>query len=251
MKHPFLRTGTCLTSRVVMAPDNITRLADRRQKKAGDGYRMVNRGNGRGEIYVYGIIGTDWFGDGVTAKQFADDLKKLGSVTTIDLRINSDGGLVTDARAMYNLLVEHKAKVISHIDGIAASAASFLAMAGEEIEIAEGGFLMIHNARMGVWGEASDLERGAEVLRTVNETIVSTYQARTKNKAEDIRKWMDAETWFDGNEAVKNGFADRVVANNAKVAAALTDASKFRHVPKALLPRRAAALAKLEKLRQR
>src|SRR5688500_9703008 len=101
--------------------NSVTRLQPK--QKAQGQYRMVNKANDRGEIWLYGIIGMDWFGDGVTAKQFADDLKKLGKVQTIDLRINSDGGVVTDARAMYNLLVEHEAKVITHIDGIAASAA--------------------------------------------------------------------------------------------------------------------------------
>lgn len=209
--------------------------------KAKGQYRMVNKGN-RGEIYVYGVIGMDWFGEGVTAKRFADDLKKLGSVETIDLRINSDGGLVTDARAMYNLLVEHKAKVITHIDGIAASAASFLACAGDEIEIAEGGFVMIHNARMGLYGTADDFERAVTTLRQVNQSIIDTYVARTKQDEKKIKKWMDEETWFTGKEAVQHGFADRMT-ENLKVAACLSPiAGQFQHMPAALRPNRAAAL---------
>lgn len=224
--------------------DNVLPL---RPAKASGGYKMVNRGKDRAEIYVYGVIGVDWFGEGVTAKQFAADLKKLGAVQTIDLRINSDGGVVTDARAMYNLLVEHKAKVITHIDGIAASAASFLAMAGEEIEIAEGGFFMIHNARMMTFGEAEDFERAATVLRTVNDTIRETYAARTGQTAEKLKAWMDAETWFSGNEAVANGFATRVVAN-MKVAASLHRADQFVNMPAVLRPRRAAALSLIERI---
>lgn len=220
------------------------------KQKAQGQYRMVNKANDRGEIWLYGIIGMDWFGDGVTAKQFADDLKKLGKVQTIDLRINSDGGVVTDARAMYNLLVEHEAKVITHIDGIAASAASFVAMAGEEIEIAEGGFVMIHNARGVTVGEAEDHERMAGVLRQVNQTIVDTYVARTKQDEKKIKQWMSDETWMDGKEAVKNGFADRVV-ENMKVAASIVRPEMFKHLPKALLPRRAAAVAKLDALKRK
>ncbi|AMS41170.1 head maturation protease, ClpP-related [Aminobacter aminovorans] len=216
--------------------------------KASGGYRVVARSSDRAEIYVYGIIGQDWFGDGVTAKQFAEDLKKLGNVKTIDLRINSDGGVVTEARAMYNLLVEHKAKVITHIDGIAASAASFLAMAGEDIEIAEGGFFMIHNARMSARGTAEDFERAATILRTVNETIVETYAARTKNTAADLKKWMDAETWFTGKEAVEKGFANRVVAN-MQVAASLNNPDeRFVNLPGALRPRRNVAASRLAAL---
>lgn len=198
-------------------------------------YRMRAQG-GRGEVWLYGLIGLDFWGDGVTAKQFADDLKKLGNVSTIDLRLNSDGGVVTDARAMYNLLVEHKAKVHVHIDGIAASAASFLAMAGDEIEIAEGGFVMIHNAYGVTKGQAEDHRRMADVLDAMNGTIRKTYCARTGNSDANLKKWMDAETWFDGNEAVANGFADRIVPNNMK-AAAVRDPERFANLPAALQPR--------------
>jgi ATP-dependent protease ClpP protease subunit len=201
---------------------------------------MLNKSNDRGEIWLYGVIGMDWFGEGVTAKQFADDLKKLGAVQTIDLRLNSDGGVVTDARAMYNLLVEHKAKVITHIDGIAASAASFIAMAGAEIEIAEGGFVMIHNARGVTVGEAEDHRRMADVLDTMNKTIRDTYAARTNNTDAKLKGWMDAETWFTGPEAVKNGFADRVV-ENMKVAASLQHSEMFKNLPSVLRPDRVRA----------
>lgn len=222
--------------------NNVTPLRSKQPKAQGQ-YRMVNKGKDAGEILLYGTIGNDWFGDGVTAKQFADDLKKLGKVQTIDLRINSDGGVVTDARAMYNLLVEHEAKVIAHIDGIAASAASFLAMAGDEIEIAEGGFVMIHNARGVTVGGAEDHRRMASVLEQVNQTIVDTYVARTKQDAKKVKKWMSDETWFTGKEAVANGFADRMVANNMKVAASLAHPEMFSNIPAALRPGRARAMA--------
>jgi len=234
-----------MTPPIMAAGDNVRPL---RPAKASGGYRMVNRGKDRAEVYVYGIIGQDWFGDGVTAKQFAADLKALGAVQTIDLRINSDGGVVTDARAMYNPLVEHKAKVVTHVDGIAASAASFLAMAGEEIEIAEGAFFMIHNARMMAYGEAEDFEHAATVLRTVNETVRETYVARTGQPADKVKKWMDAETWFTGAEAVQHGFATKMV-ENMKVAATLHRADQFVNIPAALRPRRAAALSLIEKIR--
>lgn len=204
-------------------------------------YRMRAQG-GRGEIWLYGLIGLDFWGDGVTAKQFADDLKALGNVSTIDLRLNSDGGVVTDARAMYNLLVEHKAEVRVHIDGIAASAASFLAMAGNDIEIAEGGFVMIHNARGMTLGEAEDHRRMADLLDTMNGTIRKTYGARTGNSDAKLKEWMAAETWFDGNDAVANGFADRIVPNNMR-AAAVRDPERFANLPAALQPRQRAEAA--------
>lgn len=216
---------------------------------ASSGYRMVNRA-GRGEIYLYGAIGMSWFGDGVTAKQFAKDLKDLGSVSAIDLRINSEGGSVPEAEAIYTHLVEHKASVTAHIDGMAASAASFIAMAGDEILISDSGFVMIHDARMMEYGTADDFRRAADLLDRTTDKIVQKYAKRTGNDEKKIRNWMRDETWFIGEEAVTNGFADKVV-ENLKVAASVVDPTRYRHLPAALLPRRAAAVAKLEALRRK
>lgn len=210
------------------------------------GYRMVNRGNDRGEIYVYGTIGVDWFGDGVTAKQFTKDLKALGSVKTIDLRINSEGGSVPDAEAMYTHLIEHSARVVSHVDGMAASAASFLMLAGDEILIADSGYVMIHEARMMAYGTSEDFRRSADLLDRTNDRIVSKYAARTGQDETKIRDWMAAETWFIGAEAVENGFADKVV-ENLKVAATVSHPERFRNLPASLRPNRAAALAAMGK----
>jgi len=195
-------------------------------------YRMLAKGT-VGEIWLYGVIGSDFFGDGVTAKQFAADLRALGDVSTIDLRINSEGGLVWDARAMWTLLVEHKARITTHIDGIAASAASFVAMAGDEIIISEGGFIMIHNARAGCYGEAKDMRDTALTLELVNGTMRDTYAARSKQTTAQIEKWMTAETWFTGADAVKNGLADRVV-ENVRVAACVSKPERFVNLPAAL-----------------
>ena len=213
------------------------------KQKAPSAYKMKAKGNTSAEIFIYGDIGESFWGDGVSAKKFAEDLRALGDkITHIDLHINSDGGVVTDARAMYNLLVQHKARVVSHVDGIAASAASFLAMAGDEIIIAEGGFFMIHNARTIAAGEAKDFRQIADVLETVNGTIIDTYVARTGKDAAQVKKWMDAETWFTGKEAVEHGFADRMV-ENMRVAASISDRHSFKNLPAALRPGRAAAAA--------
>jgi ATP-dependent Clp protease protease subunit len=211
------------------------------------GYRVVNRGTDRAEIYLYGVIGADWFGDGITAKKFADDLKALGNVKTIDLRINSEGGSVFDGKAMYSLLVEHKAKVVTHIDGLAASAASFIAMAGDEIEISEGGFVMIHNAYMVAIGDAKEMRRTADLLDTVNGTIIDVYAARTKLDRAAIVQMMDDETWMTAAEAVKHGFANRMV-ENLKVAASVTHPQAFKKLPAALKPGTARAVAALDRI---
>jgi len=218
-----------------------------KQPAQPSGYRMVNRA-GRGEIYLYGAIGLSWFGDGVSAKQFAKDLKDLGSVSAIDLRINSEGGSVPEAEAIYTHLVEHKATITVHIDGMAASAASFIAMAGNEILISDSGFVMIHEARMMEYGTADDFRRAADLLERTTDKIIKKYATRTKNSEDKIRDWMKAETWFIGEEAVTNGFADKVV-ENLKVAAVLADPSKYKHPPSALLPRRAAAIARINSLK--
>jgi ATP-dependent protease ClpP protease subunit len=209
--------------------------------KAPAGYRMRARGE-KGEIYLYGLIGQDWFGDGVTARQFAKDLKELGAVNAIDLRINSEGGSVFEGQTMYSLLVEHKAKVTAYVDGLAASAASFIAMAAEEIKIASGGFMMIHNAHSRMAGTADDFRREADLLDTVNGTIRQKYVDRTGADEAKVKKWMDDETWFNGQEAVDAGFADTVMPN-LKVAACVNNPAAYKNLPAALRPRRAAASA--------
>lgn len=211
--------------------------------------KIVARGPKRAEIYVYGVIGGDWFGDGATAANFAKDLKAVGNVTDIDLHIDSEGGSVQDAQAIYTLLVKHPANITTHIDGWACSAASFLAMAGSEILIGAGSMFMIHNARMMAYGEAEDLERGAQLLRTTNETILQKYVDRTGLDAKKVKGWMDAETWWTGKEAVDAGFADKLV-ENLKIAAVADrdgkrDLSPYRNVPLDHRPRRHAAMAKL------
>jgi len=214
-----------------------------------NGYRVVNRGKDSAEIYLYGVIGADWFGDGISAKQFATDLKALGPVKNIDLRINSEGGSVFDGKAMYSLLKEHPAKVTVHVDGLAASAASFIAMAGDTINIAEGAFVMIHNAYMMAVGDAREMRRSADMLETVNNTIIDTYVARTRGDRKAIMKMMDDETWMAGSEAVQNGFADNMVAN-LKVAASVSHPDRFKNIPKSLKNSRAAsALARIENLK--
>lgn len=225
---------------------NVTRLA---KPATASQVKVVARGAQRAEVFVYGPIGDNWFGDGSTASQFAKDLKALGSVKEIDLHIDSEGGSVQDAQAMYTLLVKHEAKITTHIDGWACSAASFLAMAGSEIIIGAGSMFMIHNARMMAWGEAEDLERGAALLRTTNQTILQKYVDRTGLSAEKVKAWMDAETWWTGKDAVDAGFCDKVV-ENLKVAAVAAregkrDISKFKNVPIDHRPRRNAAMARL------
>lgn len=170
----------------------------------------------RGKLEVYGAIGGGFWSDGITAKRFNDELKKLGDVEHIDLHINSEGGQVTEARDMYNALVQHGAQIHVEIGGLAASAATFLAMAGDTISISEGALFMIHNASLITFGDAREHDKSAKLLRTVNDTIIDTYMARTKIPRQKLAKWMDDETWFSGKEAVDHGFATDLIPNKGE-----------------------------------
>lgn len=182
------------------------------------------------EILIYEQIGEDWFGGGISAKRFADDLKALGDIKTLNVRINSPGGSVFDGTTIYNQLVQHKATVNVFIDGIAASAASYVAMAGDTIKIAENGLFMIHNAWGITIGNAADMRKQAEVLDKIDSTIVTTYKKRTKQSEDKLKDWMAAETWFTGAEAVENGFADAIM--EAKTTENSFDLSIFKNAPK-------------------
>lgn len=180
----------------------------------GAGYRFINKADkdSSAEVFIYEDVGAGWFG-GVTAKDFANDLRSAGKVKTIDVRIASYGGDVNDGFAMYRLLADHDARIVVHVDGMAASIASVIAMAGDEIIIAEAGAFMIHDAWTIVGGNARQLREQANRLDKTGESIVQVYAARTKNDKDKIKAWMEAETWFYGKEAADNGFADSVAAN--------------------------------------
>jgi ATP-dependent protease ClpP protease subunit len=160
-------------------------------------------------VYIYDIIGESWAG-GVSAREFVPQLAAL-DVDTIHLRINSPGGDVFDGRAIATALAQHPAHVVAHIDGQAASAATYVALAADEVEIADGGFFMIHNAWTIALGNANDFEDTAGILRKVDASIVADYQRKTGKTTEELVAWMDATTWFTAQEAVDHGFVDRIV----------------------------------------
>lgn len=196
--------------------------------------RFINKGKGAAEILIYSDIGESWWGDGMTAKKFADELKALGSVDTIDVRINSYGGDVFDGLAIHRQLIDHGAEITSHVDGIAASIASVIAMAGKTVNISESGFMMIHDAWTIAIGNADELRAVAERVDATSASICEVYAARSGKSEAQIRDWMKAETWFNGKEAVAAGLADAVAENVRVAARARPDWAKFAHLPKAL-----------------
>lgn len=197
-------------------------------------YRM-KAARQRLEIFLYDVIGSDFWGEGVTAKQFALDLKAAGKVDLINVRINSPGGNVFDGLAIYNNLAQHPARVEVDVDGMALSIASIIAMAGDEIRIAANAMMMIHNPHGFAAGDAAELRRQADLMDQVKGNLINTYAARTKRDAGEISGWMDEETWFTAQDAVDHGFADAVTEELA--VAASCDATRFRNIPPHLAAR--------------
>lgn len=180
----------------------------------------------KGELYLYGEISdVSWFGDEVTPAQFQKDLGKLGDIESLDVFINSPGGDVFAGITIYNILKRHPAKVNIHVDGIAASAASIVAMAGDKIVMPASATLMIHNAWGLGMGNKARMRALADELERLDGQLAGIYAGRTGKDAKTISAWMDAERWMSGDEALADGFCDEVEAN--KQIAACADAEKF------------------------
>jgi ATP-dependent Clp endopeptidase proteolytic subunit ClpP len=169
------------------------------------------------EITIFDSIGATWDGEGVTAKQFIADLKALDA-EQITLLINSPGGSVFDGLAIYNALVASGAEITGKVMGVAASAASFILMACKRIVMPENSFLMIHNASSIAWGDSATMRETADWLDKIGDSIVNIYATRTGKSVEQIKSWLNAETWFSAAEAKDNGFADEVGAAFAATA---------------------------------
>lgn len=164
------------------------------------------------EISIYDEIGF-W---GVTAQAFISDLKNLGDVKSIVLSVNSPGGSVFDGLAIYNALKGMRNKgvhITGRVMGIAASAASFVIMAANTIEMPENSMMMVHYASGLAWGNAEDMRETADILDKIDASIVGIYTARTGKSEEDVRALLAAETYMTASEAKANGFADNVTDN--------------------------------------
>jgi len=196
-------------------------------------YTIRARGPGaqgsRTEVLIYDEIGAY----GVTAKGFLAELGALPDDAAIDLRLNSPGGSVFDAVAIYNALRRHPGEVTVWIDGIAASAASYIAMAGDKIVMPENAFLMIHDPSGLVMGTAEDMRSTAEALDKVKVSLIQGYAAKSGKPDEEIAALMAAETWLDATEALDLGLIDRIT-EPVKLAASF-DVARFRNAPPEVL----------------
>ena len=157
-----------------------------------------------------GIIAEDsWFDDDVTPALFKDELNAgTGDIT---LWINSPGGDCVAAAQIFNMLSEYPGKVTVKIDGLAASAASVIAMAGTEVWMSPVSMMMIHNPATVAWGDHSEMKKAMELLDAVKESIINAYVRKTGQSRAKLSHLMDAETWMDANKAVELGFADDIL----------------------------------------
>lgn len=198
-------------------------------------------------ISVYDVIGHDyWTGEGVTAKRVSGALRALGK-GPVTVNVNSPGGDMFEGLAIYNLLREHDGEVTVKVLGLAASAASVIAMAGDKVQIARAGFLMIHNAWVMAVGNRHDMVEVAATLKPFDDAMAGIYAARTGKDAKAMAKLMDAETWIGGETAIEDGFADELLpSDQVSKGAAKASASAVRRVEAAL---RASGMPKSEAVR--
>lgn len=163
-------------------------------------------------ISIYDVIGADWTGEGITSKRIAGALRKIGK-QDVTVHVNSPGGDFFEGIAIYNLLREHPAKVTVKVMGLAASAASVIAMAGDSIQISEVGFLMVHNAWAVAIGNRHDMRSAADTLEPFDDAMAGLYAGRAEVDKTEAAKWMDAETWFNGSQALEAGLADALLSS--------------------------------------
>ena len=194
-------------------------------------WKVTAKSANEAEILLYDLIAdfddSEW--GFISAKGLINQIKALGNIENITLRINSVGGDVWQAQSMYSYLKSHAAKITVRIDGIAASAASVVAMAGDKIIMPSNSLMMIHNPAGGVYGEAEDMRDTAEILDKIRDTIANVYIARTGLDREKIISMMNAETWMTANEAHDLKFCDEVIESVAVSAKAVKGGMIFRN----------------------
>lgn len=165
-------------------------------------------------ISVYDVIGYDWWtGEGVTAKRIAGALRSLGA-GPVQVNINSPGGDMFEGLAIYNLLREHQGEVTVKVLGLAASSASIIAMAGDTVQVARAGFLMIHNCWVVAQGNRHDLHEFADTMAPFDAAMADIYVARTGRDLAEVQRQMDGETWIGGSQAMEQGYADELLPSD-------------------------------------
>jgi len=186
-------------------------LAARHRETSGKPSFHAEASGTRASLYIYDVIGEDWWtGGGVTAKSVQQAIDGMKGATALDVYINSPGGDIFEGKAIYAQIRRFSGEKVVHVDGIAASAASFIAMAGDRIITAPAATWMIHEVWAGAVGRASDMRAMADVLDMENGTFAETYATRTGQSVEDVRALMAAETWMSASDAMARGFTDEI-----------------------------------------
>ena len=210
------------------------------KKKAKKFWEFKALANNEGELTLYGEISSSsggWFSDGteVTPKGFKEELDALGDVNVLNVYVNSPGGDVFAGQAIYSQLKRHKATVNVHIDGLAASIASVIAMAGDTIHMPKNAMMMIHNAWSIAMGNAKDFRKTADDLDKIGLSIQETYLAKATGLEKDkLVELLDAETWLTAQECIDLGLAD-VLDEEKAIAASIQDfeiLAKYKNTPK-------------------
>jgi ATP-dependent Clp protease, protease subunit len=196
---------------------------------------------GVGELYIYGNIHTFKWGEDdpdTTAQSFKEDLESLGDISTLHLYINSPGGAVFQGNAIYNIIKRHRAKVYVHVDGLAASIASVIAMAGDVIHMPANALMMIHNPWTFAIGNSAELRKQAEDMDKIRDSMIETYLDKSGDKLsrEKLVEMLDAETWLSAQECLDYGLCD-VVEASREIAASIDPKlmAKYQNTPKKLL----------------
>ncbi len=199
-------------------------------KRKKSWYSMQASASGESaEIFIYDEIGI-W---GIDAKRFVQDLNDL-DVSHIDLRINSPGGSVFEGNAIYNALKRHPAEITSHIDSLAASMASVIALAGNAVNMAANGLYMIHEVAGGVWGTSSEMRKTADLIDKLAMSIVNAYADKTGMDTKEIEQAMQDETWYSAQEALDAGFIDNITEELQIAACFDLDRYGYRNMPQCL-----------------
>lgn len=164
-------------------------------------------------LFLYGVIAEEsWFDDEITPLLFREELNaRSGDIT---VWVNSPGGDCVAAAQIYNMLMEYKGSVTVKIDGIAASAASVVAMAGTKVLMSPVSTMMIHNPATMAWGDTAEMQKAIAMLSEVKESIINSYEIKTGLSRAKLSHLMDAETWMDANKAVQLGFADGILSRH-------------------------------------
>jgi len=229
LKLPEIRADHRLnTAQYDVRPDALERWEPGVRAAAGDDAASIS---------IYDSIGDNWEGTGITAKRISAALRNIGA-RDLTVNVNSPGGDFFEGVAIYNLLREHKAKVTVNVMGLAASAASVIAMAGDEILMGDGAFLMIHNAWTVAIGNRHDIAQAAEVLAPFDAAMAKVYSQRAGISEAEAAALMDKETWIGAEQAVTDGFATGLLdsaqvakdtsASGSRKALALIEASMAR-----------------------